>query len=171
MISACVLQPSFVSSQPWPSQPSACAPARYPRSYRGFPAVSEELVLIRSAPCRSAASRLCRQRSFPAGRRMPHHVAFVEPESELVNVPAKMLRADMVIDAIDAALQDRPNASMPLVVTSSRTNSRRTVIDRLVFEGQGRQASVAAMLIRVQGRAGFDASMDFGLDRRRRPSR
>src|SRR6266576_4412019 len=42
---------------------------------------------------------------------MPLNIALIEPESELVNGPAKMLRADMVEGAVDAALQHGPDAS------------------------------------------------------------
>jgi hypothetical protein len=37
---------------------------------------------------------------------MPLHVAFIQPKGELVNVPAKMLWADMMEGAIDAALEN-----------------------------------------------------------------
>lgn len=56
----------------------------------------------------------------PAGRAIdeavqpqqgvPRDVSIIESERELVNVPTKVLRADMMIGAINAALQDSPNA-------------------------------------------------------------
>jgi hypothetical protein len=36
-------------------------------------------------------------------------IALIEPESELVNAPAKVLVADMVERAVDAAFQHGPN--------------------------------------------------------------
>jgi hypothetical protein len=48
--------------------------------------------------------------AFQPSQRMTLHVAFVESERELVDVPTEVLRADMMIGAIDAALQDSPNA-------------------------------------------------------------
>ena len=46
-----------------------------------------------------------------AVERVPLNVALVEPESELAHVPTQMLFADMMVGAIDAALQERPDGS------------------------------------------------------------
>ena len=40
---------------------------------------------------------------------MPRYIALVERESELIDVPAEVLLADVVESAVDAALQHRPN--------------------------------------------------------------
>jgi len=44
------------------------------------------------------------------GQGMVLDVALIEPEGELVNIAAKVLRAGVVIDADQAAFQNRENA-------------------------------------------------------------
>ena len=40
---------------------------------------------------------------------MPLNLTLVKPESELAHIPAQVLFADMMIGAIDSALQERPD--------------------------------------------------------------
>ncbi len=40
---------------------------------------------------------------------MPLHVALIQPEGELVNIPRQMLRRNLMVNAVDSALQDGPN--------------------------------------------------------------
>ena len=101
----------------------AYAPKLGQRFCRGFPAVlpvaySSDQVLVGQplAFCRIDEARdpLC---------RMPSNVALIESEGELINVPTKMLWADMMEGAIDTAFEDGQTLSMLLVETPSRPNS------------------------------------------------
>ena len=44
--------------------------------------------------------------------RVASDVPLIQPERELVNVASEMLLADLVIDAVQSALENRPNASI-----------------------------------------------------------
>jgi hypothetical protein len=86
----------------------AYASAPDQRFYRGFLAVwasySSDPIIVGQPLAGHAFDE-----AFQPLRRMTRHIALVEPESELVNVPAPVLRADVVEGAINAALQDSPN--------------------------------------------------------------
>lgn len=41
---------------------------------------------------------------------MSLHIAVIQPKCELVDIAAKVLVADLMVDAVYAALQDCPNA-------------------------------------------------------------
>lgn len=96
---------------------------------------------------------------------MPGNVTFVEAEGELVNVPAKMLWADMMEGAIDAALEDGPNAFDAVGRDAIAHELASAVIDGLVIKCECSQALIAAVLICVQDRSRFNARLDFGLKR------
>ena len=63
-------------------------------------------------------------------------VAFVQPEGELVDVPVQVLRADVVVDAVAAALQDRPDAFNAVRVGSATRVLASRMIDGIVTEEQ-----------------------------------
>src|SRR5438094_316920 len=101
--------PSFAFSPP-STWVLAGAPKPRQRSYRGFPAASgssyssDQPFVGQPLPCRAV------NEAVEPLQGMPLHIALIEPESELVNVPAKVLRADMVEGAVDTALQHGPDA-------------------------------------------------------------
>ena len=78
------------------------------RSYPRFPAAwaySSNQILVGQPPAGCAVGEAVQPQ-----QSMPSDVAIIEPEGELVNVPTKMLRADVVEGAIDTAFQHCPNA-------------------------------------------------------------
>src|SRR5436190_13971093 len=96
-------------SLPW-SPPLAYAPKPNRQSCLGFPAVwvrshSSDQILI-GQPLASRAV----DEAFQAAQRMPLHVAFIQAERELVNVAMQVLVAGVVIDAMQAALENCQNA-------------------------------------------------------------
>ena len=100
---------SVVSLRPCLWRPSAYARAQYPRSCRGFLAVSERSC---SSDQRLVGEPLaCRAiyEAFQALQGVALHIAIIEPESELPHLAVKVLLAHMMERAVDAALQNRPN--------------------------------------------------------------
>ena len=96
---------------------------------------------------------------------MPLHIALIEPKSELVNVSAKMLRANVVEGAVDATLQDGPDAFDAVGRNAIADIFASAVIDGFVRETRCSQTAITAMLVCVQRRAGFDARVDFSMQR------
>ena len=78
---------------------------------------------------------------------VPLHVPFVQTESELVNVTAQMLRAGVMIDAVNPALHYRPNAFDAVGVDAVPGILTRTVVHRLMVKGLTIQSTVARMLV------------------------
>src|SRR5260370_15992915 len=93
-------------------------------------------------------------------QRMPLDMALVEPERELVNVAAKMLRTGVVIDANQAALQNRENAldAVGRYVVADELGS--TVVDGFVIEEQAGEAAIAVELLSIQPQARLDVLMN-----------
>jgi hypothetical protein len=65
---------------------------------------SDQPFVGQSLPCRAV------NEAIETLQGVPLHIALIEPESELIDVPAKVLRADMVEGAVNTALQDSPDA-------------------------------------------------------------
>src|SRR5438105_4392332 len=86
----------------------AYMPAPDQRSYQELRAAwthsSDQPFIGQPLPCRAV------NKAVEPLQGMPLHIALIEPKSELINIPAKVLRADMVKGAVDAALQDGPNS-------------------------------------------------------------
>ena len=99
--------------------------------------------------------------AFEALQGMPLHIALIEPESELVNVSAKVFRADMVESAIDTALQDGPNALDAIGRNAAPGIFASAVIDGFVRKARRAQSAIATMLVCMQSRAGFRRSHGF----------
>lgn len=87
---------------------------------------------------------------------MTPHIARVQPESKFVNVTLGVLLADVMIDAIDAALHYGPNRLYAVRVDRASGEVSRTVIDSRVFEEQPIKAGVARMLVTVDRASDFD---------------
>src|ERR1700682_2468061 len=123
---------SFVSLLP-STLALADAPKPRPRSYRGFPAVwvhrSCDQILVHQPPPGRAVNE-----AIQPQQRVPRDVPIIEPEGELVNIPAQMLRANVVEGSIDAALQDGPDAFDAVRRNAITGVFARAVVDRLVLE-------------------------------------
>src|SRR5882672_6350452 len=52
----------------------------------------------------------CGDERIQSFKRMPFHVPFVETESELIDVPMEMASRNLMVNAVDTALQDGPDA-------------------------------------------------------------
>ena len=79
------------------------------------------------------ASRCLREAIKPC-QRVPPHVAVVKAEGELINVPAQVLLARMVIYAVQTSLQDGPNTFNAIGRHAAPHVLARLMIDRLVPE-------------------------------------
>src|SRR5260370_6063694 len=95
---------------------------------------------------------------------MPLDVAFVQPERKFINVPAKMLRTRVMVDADQPALQDRENAldAVGRYVVADEFGS--AVVDGFMIEEQTSEATVSRELVGVQRRAGLDVPMDCAMN-------
>src|SRR5258708_5246625 len=72
--------------------------------------------------------------AIEARQRVVPDVSFVQPEGELVNVAAKVLGARVVIDADQAALENRENAFDAVRGHAVAGELASAVIDRIVIE-------------------------------------
>ena len=84
----------------------------------------------------------------------------VQPEGELVNVLGKMLFADLVIDAVHAALQNRPDAFNAVRGSGTLRIYSRHVVDRLVPVEQPIQSQITRSLVCEESRTNFHVVMD-----------
>jgi hypothetical protein len=81
---------------------------------------------------------------------MALHVAVVQPERELVNLPAKVVRIDMVVNAVHAALE---HASHGLDIVGAHAVAHilaSRMADRLVLVEQPAETLITAVLVCVQ---------------------
>lgn len=93
------------------------------------------------------------------------HTPRVQPEGKFVNVSFGVLFADMVKDAVDAALEDRPNRLDSVGIDRAVREVSRTVIDRAVPKEQAIKPGVAGVLVAVDCRTDFDVIEKALLDR------
>jgi hypothetical protein len=93
------------------------------------------------------------------------HIAFVEPEGELIDIAAKVLRAGVVVDANQATLENSEHTFNPVRGHIVANIFARAVVDRGVFKTRTLDADICASFIGVQDRAGFNVLVDSGLDR------
>jgi hypothetical protein len=155
---------SYVSSRPL-SLASAYRPRRYP--------------LLRPAPSvRSLASLSLNERLVcePLSRRPVHKafeprqgmvldVAFVQPERKFVNVAVQMLRAGVMIDADQPALQDGKDAFDAVRRHVFANIFATTVIDGVVDKADFPDTRVRAAFVGMQGRSDLNMPVNSGLDR------
>ena len=99
---------------------------------------------------------------------MTLHLPVVQPEGELAHIAVKVLEAGVVIDTMDAALHDRPDALNPVRVNIIADILARAVVDALVGVEQAVQSDIGPMLVRVQRRADFNMIVDGALQGVRR---
>src|SRR5208282_4210237 len=76
-------------------------------------------------------------------KRMPLDVAFVQPESELIQIAAEVLAAHAVVNAIVAAFQDGPDAFNRVRVGRASRILASRMIDGIVLVEQTVQPSVS----------------------------
>src|SRR5208282_4099634 len=96
--------------------------------------------------------------------RVPCNVAVVQTEGKLVNVTTEMLLANLVVDAVQPALEDRPDTFDTVRAGLAAHIFVRRMVDALLFEEQAVQVIVRAMLIGKESRADFDVAVNGVLD-------
>lgn len=82
---------------------------------------------------------------------VPCYVSVIQSEGELVDVAAQMLLAGMVVNAMQTALQDRPNAFNAVGAHAVQYVLARTVVNCVVFEKQTVEAGITGMIVSVKG--------------------
>ena len=97
-------------------------------------------------------------------KRPALHVPIVQAEREFIDVAAQMLGAGVVIDAMQAAFQDCPDALDAVRSHASAAVLASAVVDGFVVEEQADKAAVRLGFVGVQGRTGFDVGMDGRVD-------
>src|SRR4051812_48703703 len=145
---------------PWhdPTSVSACSAAPYRRSpppplaasgFSADPSCDQRLVgkTLAGSPGDEA---------IEPGQRVQFDVALVQPERELVNVAVQVLWAGMMVDADDAAFEDREDALDAVGRHAVANELASAVIDGLVIEEQTGEATVSGELVSVQRRANRD---------------
>ena len=88
------------------------------------------------------------------------YVALAQSERELIDIAGEMFRADFVVDAIDAAFQDGPDAFNRVRVSSASRVLASRMIDGIVPEEQAIQPGEDQRFIRVKLSSKFDVLMD-----------
>src|SRR5665213_2515606 len=140
------------------SRPSISALAYTPARYRQLPPIPSVALVLRSSDQRLVGQPLASGPSNEAVepvKCVPSHIALVEPESELVHVTPKVLLADVVERAVDAALEDCPDGLDPVRGHVIAGIFADAVIDRLVLVRVA-ETLVGAGLVGVQRRSCLD---------------
>src|SRR5574337_920292 len=103
-------------------------------------------------------------KTVEAFKGMAFHVAHIQAKRELVNVAMQMLLGNLMIDAIDAALQNSPDAFDAVRADAVLTVLSRCVIDAIVAKEQAIKPDVARGFVAEDRRANFHVGMDRALD-------
>ena len=98
-------------------------------------------------------------------QRVPLHVAFVQPESEFVDIAANVLRAGVMVDTVQAAFQDSPNTFDAVRADVAAHVLAAAMVDCVVVVEQTTQVGVAGGLVGVDGTTGLHVAMDRRLQR------
>src|SRR3990167_8571315 len=145
------------ASSPWSFGPGRGMPA--PCLQRGRvhrePSVSCDQFLVGDA-----ALGGCGDQVIQALEGVALHVALVQAESELAHVPAKVLFAGVVIDAMQAALEDRPQAFDAVGVYVVPDVLARAVVDRGALEEQPAKALIGRAFVAVDRAARLNVLVD-----------
>jgi hypothetical protein len=99
--------------------------------------------------------------AIKAVQRVALHVAVIQSERKLVNVPAKMLRAYLMIDPSKPALQNCPNAFNAVdrdLITHELANA---MVDRIVIVKERSEVGVRGRVIGINS----GPILDFAVDR------
>jgi hypothetical protein len=104
-------------------------------------------------------------KAFKPRESVMPYVPFVQSEGKFIDVAAKMLRAGVVVDADQAALENRENAFDPVSGDIAADELARFMIDRFMLESQGAEAVIRASFIRVNCGTDFDLPNDCSLNR------
>lgn len=149
---------SSVSSLPsilaWDDTPEPSAQWRPVPAAVYYPS-SDQILVSEPLPCNAV------HEAVQPLQGVPLYVALVEPKRELVNVAVQVLITGVVIDAVQSALQNGPNALNPVRRHAIIPHIlARGVNDGLVLVVAG-ETNIAVMLVGVDHCARLDALPDF----------
>lgn len=88
------------------------------------------------------------------------HVAVIQAKGEFINISAKMFRRDLMVDASQPALENRPNALDSVHAGLLANELADAMVDGLVIEKERSKVSINRRFIRVNGRADLDIIID-----------
>lgn len=143
------------ASLPVRSLAPVCRPAPYQRSGRVRQDFSLRQCLVREALANGSAHK-----AIEPIQRVSLAVAVVQSERELVNVPAKVLSAGVVVDTDNAALHDSKHALNAIGGHVAAHELAAAVVDRLMAKEQAADAFVGRRLVGMQRRADRNLRMD-----------
>lgn len=112
---------------------------------------SRDELLVRDASARSRLHEAIKPR-----KRAALHVAIVEPERELINVPGKVLGAGVMIDASESTFQHGPYRFDAVGADTAAHVLACDVAYGLMLESRFVDALVSAVIVRVERRSGSD---------------
>jgi hypothetical protein len=152
------------ASFPPPILALAYRPRRCPQSRPAPSARSLALSLNERLVCEPLARRAIYE-AFDPRQGVVLDVALIQPERKFVNVAVQMLRAGVMIDANQAALQDGKDALDPVRCHVFANIFAIAVIDGIVDKAGVSDARVRAAFVGMQRRSGLDMPVNSGLDR------
>ena len=88
-----------------------------------------------------------------AVKRVAAHIAITEPKGKLANITVQVFRAGVVIDTVNAALEDGKNALNTIRGYIAPNILARTVVDAFVFVEQPADTIIDGAFVGVYGRA------------------
>src|SRR5574337_174155 len=149
-------RPIASSSLPVSSLASVCRPRRHPRlrqvrAGRSLASWSLNESLIGQPLPASPANEAVEPR-----HSMILHVAVVQAEGKFINIAIKMLDANVVIDADQAALENGEDAFNAIGSHVIANVFARTVIDRRMIVARAFKSGVYAEFVSVHRRANID---------------
>ncbi len=97
-------------------------------------------------------------------KRMPRHVALVQSPGELLDVAVQVLGAHLMVNAVDTALQDGPNALNAICGHRPACVLTGAVIDRLMAVEQAVQVVKNHVVIGVKLAPDFDVAVNLAVD-------
>lgn len=90
-------------------------------------------------------------------------VPFIQPKRELIDVTEKMLGAGVMIDAVQSALQDGPNALNRVGGYRTARELTSGMVYRLVTKEKAVEIRICAILVGVDSAARFHRAVDLVL--------
>ena len=143
---------------------SAYAPALYRQSDAALAAICDAAEVcsfgnefLVGQPLANCASR----HAIQPVHRAALDVTFVQSEGEFVNVATKMLRAYLMVDAMNATLHDGPHGFDTVRADAVAHVFSTAMVDGFMRETRFVHVLVAAMVVRVEDRAGLYVVANF----------
>jgi hypothetical protein len=103
-------------------------------------------------------------KAFKSRESVMFYVPFVKAEGKLVNIATKMFRAGVVIDAYQAAFENRENAFNSVGGHAVSNIFASAMVYSIMTEARVANASICASFVGMQYRSDFDVLMNSGLN-------